>query len=89
MALQILRYLWHEIRLVDTQLCNRIVFVLLCFGIACAAIMFAVATSTAISCSLGRHRVPVLSLSFLDDYGHRSVEIFIGYDPESKNLGHC
>ncbi len=37
-----------------------------CFGTACGAIMFAVATDTTISCSLGRQYVPVLSLSLLN-----------------------
>ncbi len=43
-----------------------------CFGTACGAIMFAVATGTTFSCSLGRLYRPVLSLSFLDVYGLRA-----------------
>jgi hypothetical protein len=41
-----------------------------CFGSACRTIMFAMATRTNISCSLGRQDGPVLSLSFLDDYDY-------------------
>jgi hypothetical protein len=36
---------------------------------ACNTYMFAAASGTTISCSLGRQYGPVLSLSFLDDYG--------------------
>jgi hypothetical protein len=43
-----------------------------CFGASCGAIMFAVATGTNISSSLGRQDRPVLSLSFLDVYGTTS-----------------
>ncbi len=42
------------------------------FGTACSAILFAVATGTTISSSLGRQYGPVLSLSFLDVYGFTS-----------------
>ncbi len=37
-----------------------------CFDTACGAMIFAVATGTTISSSLGRQYRPVLSLSFLD-----------------------
>ncbi len=39
-----------------------------CFGAACHDIVFAMATGTTISCSLGWQYEPVLSLSFLDVY---------------------
>jgi hypothetical protein len=37
-------------------------------GTECGAIMFAMATGTTISCSLGRQYGPVLRLSFLDAF---------------------
>jgi len=46
----------------------------LCFGTACGAIMFAVATGTTISFSVGSQYGPVLSLSFFDVIGKYNLK---------------
>jgi len=40
-----------------------------CYGTACGAIAFAMATGMTLTCSLGRRYGPILSLSFFDAYG--------------------